>query len=266
MCKMYGVVTDLQSINSKIRTITAGEDKFKNYIVRVGDKVPVITDIDPERIQTFTFGLTCSSSKKQTFIYNGDTSHVLINPPFRTLIRTQRCIVPATHFIATNSENNLAYCVHLINIKPFFFAGVWDTWKDELKDIIVSSFSIVTTRSNFIMSAFSIWETPVIIPPGKEKYWLKNEEPLSRITGLMKPFSDEKMDIYPINSDLLKRMEINDVSLLKQTGLSYWQGRRKLKEEEDLRKSAEIAMFKKQKTDREFKEMQEHYARVLKQK
>ena len=266
MCKMYGVVTDLQSINSKIRTVTAGDDKFKNYIVRVGDKAPVITDLDPKKIQTFTFGLTCSSSKKQTFIYNGDTSHVLIKPPFRTLIRTQRCIVPATHFIAFNSEKNLAYCVHLINIKPFFFGGVWDTWKDELKDIIISSFSIITTKSNFIMSAFSILETPVIISPGKEKYWLKNEEPLSRITGLMKPFADEKMDIYPIDSDLLKKTNINDVTLLKQSGLSYWQSQKKVKEEEDRRRSSEIAMFKKLKADREFKEMQEHYARVLKQK
>lgn len=225
MCGAFGVVTTVEAIQNKVSKPFQSEDKsFKRYIIRVGETAPVIIDQEPDKIQDLVFGFTPSWSKHRMYLFDGESEGIITKPFFKVSIRKKRCLIPATHFIMGTRELGYKkpYCIHLIKDRPFFLAGVWDEWKNPGTDEIIRSFALISCPSNALLASYGILRSPVVISSYSAKDWICRDSSLSTITNLLSPTIIDKTDIYPISPERIKNRSLDDISIIKPIGLSYW--------------------------------------------
>jgi putative SOS response-associated peptidase YedK len=220
MCGRYVCVQKVETIEKRFNvTAPSGFNFEPSYNVGPGKYAPVITNENPRELQLFQFGMTPFWAKKKMYLFNarseGDRNKenddhytgardIITKPAFRKPIRQQRCLVIADAFIEGPVQERLdkPYVVYLRdNARPFAFAGIWDTWKDE-NGTELFSFAIITTVSNGLLRKIGHDRSPVILPRHREAAWLNNNVPLSDVTSYLEPYPAELMNAYPIAKDI----------------------------------------------------------------
>ncbi|HEY3389949.1 MAG TPA: SOS response-associated peptidase [Prolixibacteraceae bacterium] len=206
-----------------------------SYNIAQGKFAPVITNDHPHEIQLFRFGLTPFWMTKPSLFINvrseGDhntdndpnysgAKGITTEPAFRKSIRTQRCLVPADAFIEGPEKEKLnkPFVVYLREkVRPFAFAGIWDTWKNPESGELIKSFAIITTVANELLQKIQCHHCPVILHRGDEKNWLSGSLPLSEVTRLLIPYPSELMNAYPI-APTIKNPGADDPGLIHPAG------------------------------------------------
>ncbi len=234
MCGRYVVISKVVEIEERFG-VKAQSPFPPNFNIGPGSMAPVITDLEPDKLQLFTFGLTPFWAKKKMYFFNaraeGDHNSrndpnytgaqgIISKPAFRKAIRSQRCLVVADSFIEGTTKEKLdkPFLVHLSKgSRPFAFAGIWDEWVDQSSGEILQSFAIITTTPNDLLQLLPHHRSPVILPKGKEMDWLNPDLPLSEVTALLRPYRDDDMNAYPI-STAIKNPRSNGKELLQPTG------------------------------------------------
>jgi putative SOS response-associated peptidase YedK len=221
-----------------------------SYNIAPGKYAPVITNDHPHDIQLFRFGMTPSwMAKPSLFInarsegdhnsdnnpnYNG-AKGIITKPAFRKPIRSQRCLIPADAFIEGPEKEKLnkPYVIYLRDkVRPFAFAGIWDSWKNPESGEIIHSFAIITTVANELLQKIQHRRCPVILHRSDEKNWLSNSLPLSEVTRLLIPYPYELMNAYPI-APTIKNPGADDPGLIHPAG-------ERLMPETTIRSSSEV--------------------------
>jgi putative SOS response-associated peptidase YedK len=117
-------------------------------------------------------------------------------PTFRDALRSQRAIVPATHFFEWHREGNrkTPYVFRLRGGALFGFAGLWFDEGGERR------FLIITTEPNEVTSPVHN-RMPAMLLPEHEDAWLAPDqgEP-SRLMTLLGPYPAHLMDAFPVSS------------------------------------------------------------------
>ena len=235
MCGRYVVISKLKVIEKRFNVLPSPPDLFGPLSnISVGEKAPVITDKDRDRIQMFQFGMTPSWASKKMYFFNaraeGDhnksndplytgTMGIISKPSFRSQIRSKRCLVIADAFIEGPEKEKLSkpYLIYMKNgERPFALAGIWDSWTDKSTGEVHDSFSIITTVANSLLQMIGHHRSPVILHPEEESTWL-SDAPLQDITKLLKPFSGDELNAYPI-SPSIKNPSDKDPNLLRPIG------------------------------------------------
>ena len=235
MCGRYAVVSKVKTIEKKFGVDVDNVEIKPNTNVSIGELAPVIASDNPGAIQLFQFGFTPSWAQKQSYVinaraegdYNKDNNTaysgskgIISKPMFRKAIRSQRCLVIADCFIEgpTNERLNKPYVIYPINEKgPFAFAGIWDTWVDEVNDQEVKSFAIITAVSNSITQMIKHHRSPVILDESTYEDWVNPDLPLADATSLLKPYPGELLNAYPVSKSI-KSPKVNGVELLEPIG------------------------------------------------
>jgi putative SOS response-associated peptidase YedK len=139
-------------------------------------------------------------------------------PAFKKAIRSQRCLIPANFFVEGPTKEKLdkPHVVYLTdrNKQAFCFAGVWDSWVDQEKNLLVNSFAIITTVSNALLQQIPHHRSPVILPKAAEQPWLSNAS-LEEILSLLKPYDARYMQAYPVAA-AIKSPKVNGRELVKK--------------------------------------------------
>lgn len=139
---------------------------------------------------------------------------------FRKPIRSQRCLVIATAFIAGPKDIGLAkpYLFYLQNHKnPFAFAGIWDTWIKPATLENENTFAIITTTANSMLQKIGQQRMPVILTDSQAKRWINPGAELSCITRMLTKLDSKLMNGYPI-SPRIKDPAQNDKALIQPVG------------------------------------------------
>ncbi|MFZ4707672.1 MAG: SOS response-associated peptidase, partial [Bacteroidales bacterium] len=148
------------------------------------------------------------------------TMGIIQKKAFRKPIRSQRCLVIATAFIAGPKDVGLSkpYLFYLQKHKnPFAFAGIWDTWINPATLEKEDSFAIITTTANTLLQKIGEHRMPVILTDGQAKRWINSNTELSRITAMLKKYDSDQMNAYPI-TPRLKDPTQNDKALIQPSG------------------------------------------------
>jgi len=221
MCGRYIIVQTVQKIEKRFNLAETPEDinYQPSYNVGPGKLAPVITSDKPKQLQMFEFGLTPHWSKKKMYLFNARSEgkrnqendpnykgakDIITMPAFRKPIRSQRCLVIADAFYEGPALEKLSkpYLVYLKNKqRPFAFAGIWDTWKDE-EGNDYNSFAIVTTVANKILQKIGHPRSPVILSPYQEQKWLNINIPLADAISMLHPYNPELMNAYPVSPSI----------------------------------------------------------------
>ncbi|MFM7216637.1 MAG: SOS response-associated peptidase [Bacteroidota bacterium] len=235
MCGRYVIVSSVETIEKRFN-VTADQAATAlkpNYNLGPGALAPVITNVEPNKLQLFTFGLCPSWSKKRMYLFNarseGDGNPenspdykggkgIISKPSFRKPIRSQRCLVIADAFIEGTKDEGLdkPFVVYLRSGRPFAMAGIWDTWLNPENGEQVHSFAIVTAPPNSLLQQLPHHRSPVVLRRSDEARWLRAEH-LNEVTELLEPYPADDMNAYPISSRI-KNPRNNARELLEPIG------------------------------------------------
>ncbi len=235
MCGRYVSVQSVEVIEKRFNIrVPSNIDLEPCYNISPGKYAPVITSEKPKELQLFQFGLTPFWAKKGMYMFNaraeGDrnkvnnenysgTKGIITKPSFRKPIRSQRCLVIADAFYEGSMKEKLnkPYLVYLQNKqRPFAFAGIWDTWKDEdFQDH--HSFAIITVPANSLLRKIGHERAPVILNQGSEHYWLNGDTELSDVLSYLKPYPANEMNAYPVDNQM-KNPKIDGRHLVEPVG------------------------------------------------
>jgi putative SOS response-associated peptidase YedK len=192
MCGRYSLSLPAATL-AELLTLDLPEVEMEpRYNMAPSQRLPVVTDAEPNRLQWMRWGLIPSWAKDPSIghkLINARSETLAEKPAFRYSFSKQRCLVPADGFYEWKPGplGKTPYHIHLQDRSLMTFAGLWETWKDaEGREIM--SFNIVTVEPNALMAPIHD-RMPAIILPKDRKTWLDPATSQTELMGLLKPYS-----------------------------------------------------------------------------
>ena len=204
MCGRFTAV-DVKAIYEKYELSDRLPSLQPSYNIAPSHEIPAIVGTNEgNRLLMLRWGLIPSWSKDDSFAFkmiNARAETIDQKPSFKNLLTRRRCLIPADGFFEWKKEekSKTPYRFILENEKPFAFAGLWDSWKNE-KGETLYTFTIVTTSPNKMIEEVHD-RMPVILNDQGEKIWLDpNTEDKKVLKELLIPYPSELMDKYQVSS------------------------------------------------------------------
>lgn len=184
--------------------------------------MPVITQVQPDKIQLFHWGLVphwvktkvaADQLKAQTLNARAET--IFEKPSFRSYIGSQRCLIIADGFFEWMDFKKKKYphYIYLTDHAIFCFAGIYSRWTDKETGEYLSTFSIITTSANPMMARIhnSKQRMPVILAPDQYRQWLQPNCTRKEITHFLQPYDDTSMKDHTISQLITSRTQNSNV-------------------------------------------------------
>lgn len=146
-------------------------------------KTPVITNVSPNTIQQFNWGLIPSWSQDESirnYTLNARVETLSEKKSFKDVIQN-RCLIIADGFYewqwrTKSGSKKEKYLITLPNQELFAFAGIYSQ-RVSFDNTKVNTYTIVTTHANELMSEIhnTKQRMPIILKPEDEQHWLQGE-------------------------------------------------------------------------------------------
>lgn len=148
-------------------------------------KTPVITDENTGEVQMYHWGLIpfwAKDDKIKKMTLNAKIETVTEKPAFRNAA-SNRCLVLGTGYYEwqwqdSKGKNKKKFYIRPKDQEIFAFAGIYSTWQDPQNNNLVSSYSILTTEANELMSEVhnNKKRMPVVLKNEDHNIWLAGAE------------------------------------------------------------------------------------------
>ncbi len=200
MCGRFALsvkTTDIEKLLPSIkRTESLGQAR---YNIAPSQNIATILNTIPDEISFLKWGLILFWAKDANIgskMINAKAETLAEKPSFKNSLRKKRCIIPASGFYewqkVPGQKIKSPFYIKMKDNAPFFFAGLWDEWKNP-ENGIVKTVSIITTSANEIMSPIHN-RMPVILDSNFLRLWLSEEQSgLKELQEGLNPFPSEKM-------------------------------------------------------------------------
>jgi putative SOS response-associated peptidase YedK len=155
-----------------------------------------------------------SAVKLRNQTLNARSEEVFDKPSFRDSIQpttgnrgiARRCIIPVTGFFEWKhvGKDKIPYHIRPKGHEVFMLAGVYSNWTNPATGDKWTTFSIITTVANELMTDIhnSAKRMPLMIDPGLVHVWLDPELRKDDIIDLMRPCDDRNMAAFTVSRDL----------------------------------------------------------------
>ena len=180
--------------------------------------VPVITNLEPDKIQLFSWGLIpfwvkdpaqAVDISRKTLNARGE--EMFEKPSYKNSALAKRCLVVVDGFFEFHwkGDKSFPYYVHLKNGEPLALAGLWESWHYKEDKLVRNTFTIVTTRANRLMEDIHNNpktsegpRMPVIVPKSMEKRWLTVDAGADSgreiIRNILEPLEESHLNAYTV--------------------------------------------------------------------
>ena len=132
---------------------------------------------------------------------NARSETVAGKPSFRAAFRRRRCLVLADGFYEWRrmGRKKQPHFIHLVDNRPFAFAGLWESWEGADHSSIESC-TILTTEPNDLVRPIHD-RMPVILSPASYDSWLDTSAAVGpSLFELLRPYPTDVMAAYPVSS------------------------------------------------------------------
>lgn len=176
----------------------------------------IYTDDSPNFPTIATWGLiphwvkdTTQMKKAWNTTLNARGETIFEKPSFRNSAKRKRCLIYIDGFYEHHHNNKKTYPFYISkkDETPLILAGLWSEWKNPDTNIIQTSFGIVTTKANTLMSKIhnnpKLKEPrmPFILSDKIADNWLKpihNKLDEQQITEMIQSFPEEEMKYHTV--------------------------------------------------------------------
>jgi putative SOS response-associated peptidase YedK len=189
-----------------------------HFNVAPSSEMPVIVRREEDEIVPMCWGLVprwttdLKAARKQI---NARAEGLAGKPMFAPLLKSRRCLVPASGFFEWKKEGNrkVPFWFHLPASPLFAFAGLYDTWQAP-DGTTLSTYTIITCDANPLLAPVHD-RMPVILARENEERWL-SREPIAPqdLARILVPYPAPGMKRVPV-SDLVNSPAVDDERVIR---------------------------------------------------
>jgi putative SOS response-associated peptidase YedK len=217
MCGRYSLIC-IDALGNRFRVFDPMMGARSHFNIAPGNEMPVITRSGENHVAILRWGLIPSWTKDIRAakpLINARAETLAEKPSFRSLLKSRRCLVPASGFYEWKKEGNrkIPHYFRLTDEPLFSFAGLYDSWHNP-EGVSVSTYTIVTCEANSLVAPVHD-RMPVILSRENEERWLA-PDPITPedLKQILVPFLPGRMDAMPV-SDLVNNPAIDDERLVR---------------------------------------------------
>jgi putative SOS response-associated peptidase YedK len=203
MCGRYTLATPVERLAEEFGFDGSSVELSPNYNVAPTQGVAaILAENGGKRLEVLRWGLIppwADDPQIGSRMINARAETAPEKPSFRRAFRERRCLIPADGFYEWQRANGgkQPYYIHMKEARPFAFAGLWESWKEEGGPEIRSC-TILTTKPNALAGEIHD-RMPVILPTGSYDVWLDPEAEKDELYGLLAPYPEDEMEAYPVS-------------------------------------------------------------------
>ena len=202
MCGRYSLAC-IDDLCGRFRVIDPMIGFRSHFNIAPGSTNPVIVVHERAEAVMMQWGLVPHWAKDISTIHrpiNARAESLAEKPMFRDLLRTKRCIVPASGFFEWKQEGGrkVPFYFHVQDDPVFAFAGLYDVWSNPAGTTL-TTYTIITTTPNELMAPIHD-RMPVILRQDDEMRWLSRDVlPTDEVKRILAPYPAEGMEAYPVS-------------------------------------------------------------------
>jgi putative SOS response-associated peptidase YedK len=216
MCYFSSISVSFKIIENRFGVKFIQSESFQPVYSACGfgfPALPVITNMDNLHVSFLNWGLipfwvkdyeSARNIREKTLNARAET--IFEKPAFRNSIMSKRCLVLADGFFEWRHENKKTYpyFIRLKNKLPFAVAGIWDSWFNPETQSELKSFSIITTKANYLLEKIHNTQKrmPVILRQADEKVWLQSDLARESVQAMLRSYISEEMEAYPVSRNV----------------------------------------------------------------
>lgn len=218
MCYTVSIFSKTHVIESDTGALFNNSEEYQPFFFVNGfvhPMLPLIRQQGMRTVEMMQWGLVpnwINSEKDATDIanrtLNARSETVFEKPSFRKSIVSRRGLVPVDGFIEWrhNPQCKQPYLVRNANSALLLLGCVWDEWVSKETGESVTSFSILTTHANRLMSYVhnSKQRMPVIVKPSLIEEWLTSQNRIE-VEHLMQSEVEGVLEAVPLSVEVSKR-------------------------------------------------------------
>jgi putative SOS response-associated peptidase YedK len=204
MCGRFTIAVTI-GLYERFLVINRSYDILPRWNVAPAEEVPVVTGArdgeDARDLVMMQWGLVPAWARLPAFrpLINARAESLAEKPIFQNLLRTRRCLVPATGFYDWQhaGTKRVPWYIRKKDCSLFAFAGLYDTRPD---DNTRATFTIITTAPNALVEPLHN-RMPVIVSPDREREWLAGVhiDPAG-VREYFLPYPAEELEAYRVSS------------------------------------------------------------------
>lgn len=212
MCFTVNVNLIREELENRYGATLIDPDKYRPsyYYHAFGlPSIPVICSENPAEIRLLKWGLIPSWTRNmdQANIiryktFNARSESIDSKPSFSSSFSSKRCIVPVKGFFEWQhvGKDKIPWYIYRADNEIISLAGIYEYWTESNTGEIYSTFSIVTSEANKLMSEIhnSGKRMPVILNRTSEKQWINMSVNREDALGLLTPSPDEILKAHTI--------------------------------------------------------------------
>ena len=180
-------------------------------------RLPAICSTEPDKIKLLQWGLIPSWTRSledageiRYKTFNARSESIEKKPSFSSAVRSKRCIIPVKGFFEWQhtATGKIPWYIYHTDNEILSVAGVFDDWIENKTGERFTTFSIVTSDANELMSEIhnSKKRMPVILDRAAETIWTKQSASISDVLQLLGPCPPEILKAHAVSPLINDRM------------------------------------------------------------
>lgn len=209
MCGRYSIVITEEQLKQQFsRQLQLPVDGLQqNYNVAPTQQGLVITDRQPDQLDTFRWGLVpfwAKDLKIGARMINARSEGIEKKPSFRKPIRDRRCLVIADSFYEWQRREGgkTPFRIKPANGELLVMAGIWEQWRPADAEDSIFTYSIITGAPNQEMGPIHDRMPMLLRNEAMQSSWLDRDLPLPQVLELLKTPPDGTLEYYPVSSQV----------------------------------------------------------------
>jgi len=217
MCGRYSLIC-IDDMGSRFRITNPSFGFRSHFNIAPGSMMPVIVRRERNEAVMMEWGLVphwVKDGKAARHLINARAETLAEKPSFRGLVRSRRCLVPASGFYEWKKDGGkkTPFYIRLRDEPVFAFAGLYDVWHTPVGEGY-ATYTIITTGPNDLLSPIHN-RMPAILGREDEDRWVSGESlSAADLTRIVAPHPAGGMEAYPV-SPLVNNPGNNDERLVR---------------------------------------------------
>jgi putative SOS response-associated peptidase YedK len=217
MCGRYSLIC-IDDLGNRFRVHNPMIGARSKFNVAPASEMPVILRKEKPEIALMRWGLVPRWTRDPSVAtkpINARAESIAEKPIFHPLVKTGRCLVPASGFFEWKKEGKqkIPFYFTLPGEPLFAFAGLYDTWQAP-DGTQLMTYTIITCDANPLIAEVHD-RMPVILTRENEERWLSQDPPApTDLARILAPYPASAMAKVAV-SDLVNRPGVDDERVIR---------------------------------------------------